>query len=139
MATAVRQSPSADDPREIREHLARTTQLAQNHGLPSVIVGVAGPESDLMVPDLIDFVASALRVEDAIFRLTRERALLFLADVENVQAERIVERLIADFLDRFPAVAEPPVALTYFQVTPGCGDLLPKDVLPSVFPAPSSN
>jgi hypothetical protein len=130
-------SPSTipgDDPRQIREHLLRSCDLATSHGLPSVVVGLAGPEGDLGVPEFLTFVQSALRVEDAIFRLTRERAVLFLADVNRDQAAEIVQRLASDFAGRFPAVAEPDLVVGTFEVQPGQRTLLVKDVLPAVFP-----
>lgn len=130
-------SPSSipgDDPRQIREHLLRSCDLATSHGLPSVVVGLAGAEGDLGVPEFLTFVQSALRVEDAIFRLTRERAVLFLADVNRDQATEIVQRLASDFASRFPAVAEPDLVIGTFEVEPGQRTLLVKDVLPAVFP-----
>jgi len=130
-------TPSAalgDDPRRIREHLLRSCELANHHGLPSVIVGVAGAEGDLLAPELIGYVESALRVEDTIFRMTRERAVLFLADVDRARAEEIVGRLLRDFGRRFPAADPPRVGIGYFEVRPGCEELLVKDVLPAVFP-----
>jgi len=124
----------ADDPRQIREHLLRSCHLARTHGLPSVVVGLAGAEGDLLAPELIDYLESALRVEDAIFRMTRERAVLFLADVNRAQAEGIVARLVHEFSERFPAASLPEVSLGYFQVDPGSSELLVRDVLPAVFP-----
>ena len=123
-----------DDPRRIREHLSRSRALAHSHGLTSVVVGVAGDEGDRFAPELIDYVASALRVEDAIFRLTRERALLFLADVDQSQAANVLERLVREFAARFPAAQEPRVAFGFYEVEPGCPELLVKEVLPAVFP-----
>ena len=72
--------------------------------LPSVIIGIAGPDGDLMFPELADFVESALRVEDSIFRVTRERAMLLLADVDRTRAGEILDRLLEDFRQRFPTV-----------------------------------
>jgi len=132
-------TPSAalsDDPREIREHLLRSCELANHHGLPSVVVGVAGSEGDLLAPELIGYMQSALRVEDAIFRMTRERAVLFLADVDRSRAEEIVARLLHEFGRRFPAASSPRICLGYFEVRPGCEQLLVKDVLPAIFSSP---
>jgi len=123
-----------DDPRQVREHLLRSCHLARAHGLPSVVVGLAFAEGDLLAPELIDYLESALRVEDAIFRMTRERAVLFLADVDRAQAEGIVARLVREFNGRFPAASLPEVSLGYFQVDPGSNELLVRDVLPAVFP-----
>jgi hypothetical protein len=126
-----------EDPIRIREHLVRSRELANIHGLPSVVVGIAGSEGDLMIPELLGFIESALRVEDAIFRMTRERAVLFLADVDLDQAGRIVDRLISEFSARFPSAAQPGMRMGFFQVEPGCAELAVKEVLPAVFPAAS--
>jgi hypothetical protein len=123
-----------DDPLRIREHLLRSRELANNHGLPSVVVGLAGSEGDRMAPDLLGYVESALRVEDAIFRMTRERAVLFLADVDREQARGIVERLLSEFAAKFPTAAQPALRMGFFQVEPGCAELAVKEVLPAVFP-----
>lgn len=133
-SSLMRSSALGDDPREIREHLLRSCELANDHGLSSVVVGVAGPEGDLLAPELITFMQSALRVEDSIFRMTRERAVLFLADADRARAEEIVARILEDFARRFPASDPPRIALGYFEVRPGCATLLVKDVLPVVFP-----
>ncbi len=134
MEEAAPRPPSTDDPRRIREHLRRTCELASTLGVPSVVVGLAGAEGDRMAPALIDFVESALRVEDGIFRMTRERAVLFLADVGRDGAEEIVARLLDGFVERFPSASDPGIRLGYYAAAPDCGDLLVKDVLPAVFP-----
>jgi hypothetical protein len=128
-----------DDPRRIREHLLRSRRLALEHNLPSVVVGVAGDETDRLAPEFLAYVESALRVEDAVFRLTRERAVLFLADVDRQQAREILDRLSREFAQRFPALAAPRVALGFFEVAPGCSELQVKDVLPAVFPGASAS
>ena len=81
---------------------------------------------------------SELRVEDSIFRMTRERAMLLLADVDKPQAKSIVDRLVMGFRERFPTASGPGLSLAYYEVLPGCGELLAKDVLPSVFPSTQS-
>jgi hypothetical protein len=123
---------SADDPRRLRELLDRCVALAAEHAVPSVVVGLAGDESDPLFPELVDFLASALRMEDTVFRLTRERAVLFLADVDRGQVESILERLRADFRERFPDVRSPRVELGYYEIAPGA-QLALKEVLPAVF------
>lgn len=123
-----------EDPLRIREHLLRSRELANTHGLPSVVVGIAGCEGDRMAPDLLGYVESALRIEDAIFRMTRERAVLFLADVDREQARGIMERLLSDFASKFPVTTQPEVRMGFFQVEPGCDELAVKEVLPAVFP-----
>ena len=82
-----------DDPRKLREMLVRAQGLASEHDLPSVVVGLAGEEGDLVVSEVMDFLESQLRVDDSIFRMTRERAVLLLADVDVDRARDIVERL----------------------------------------------
>ena len=52
------------DPRHLRVLFERASQLSREHRLPSVFVGVAGPEGDLLVRDFLDFVEAELRVED---------------------------------------------------------------------------
>jgi len=132
--TLLRRTPLAnDDPRRLRELLERCCDLANQHVLPSVVVGVAGQEGELLFPELIDYIESALRVEDAVFRMTRERAVLFVADVDRVRALEIVERLLSDFHERFPSARAPVVSLGFFEVAPGAERPALKDVLPAVF------
>ncbi len=128
-----------DDPRQIREHLMRSRHLAHTHGLPSVVVGVAGRAGDRMIPEFLSFVESALRVEDSIFRMTRDRAVLFLADVDREQADGIVRRLLDDFAGRFPSVHPAAPVMGFYQVEPGCAELSVKEVLPAVFPGPGTS
>jgi hypothetical protein len=124
---------SADDPRKLRDVLARTQSLATMHDVPSVVVGFAASEGNLLFPELLAFLESELRVEDQIFRLTRERALLFLSDVDHNQAVPVVERLRASFEQEFPSIEPMRVAIRYFEVPPGRSELSVKQVLPSVF------
>jgi hypothetical protein len=132
--TLLRRTPLAsDDPRRLRELLERSCDLANQHTLPSVIVGVAGVEGDLLFPELIDYIESALRVEDAVFRMTRERTVLFLADVDRTRALEILERLLSDFRERFPSARTPAVALGLYQLAPGSERPALKEVLPVVF------
>ncbi len=132
--TLLRRTPLAqDDPRRLRELLERCCDLANEHTLPSVVVGVAGVEGDLLFPELVDYIESALRVEDAVFRMTRERAVLFVADVDRGRALEIVERLLADFRERFPTARAPDVSLGFYQVAPGMQRPALKEVLPAVF------
>jgi hypothetical protein len=122
-----------DDPRRLRDLLGRAASLASQHALSSVVVGMAGPEGDLLFPEVVDYVESALRVDDAIFRLTRERAVLVLADVDRARAGEIVERLLAGFREQYPAARGPEVHLGYFEVTPQHKHVTVKDVLPGLF------
>lgn len=125
----------APDPRVLRELLERSCALSRQHRVPTVVVGVAGPEGELLVPELFRFLEGSLRVEDAIFRLTRERAVLFLADVDEAGARRVVDRLVRGFEEHFPSARPPELQLGFYEVPPACGELRLKDVLPAVFPA----
>jgi hypothetical protein len=121
------------DPLRLRELLGRAENLAAKHALSSVVVGLAGLEGDPIFPEIVDYVESALRVDDAIFRMTRERAVLVLADVDRPQAEEIVGRLLRGFCERYAQTADPEVHLGYFEVTPQHKHLTVKEVLPTVF------
>ncbi len=127
---------SYDDPRRLRELISRARGLASNHELTSVLVGMAGFEGDLFFPEVVNFVESALRMDDAVFRMTRERAVLLLTDVDTDQATEIVERLIENFREHFPAATEPAIACGYLQVGNGSNEPTPKDVLPKLFASP---
>ena len=118
--------------------LDKAADLAWNHSLSSVVVGLAGFEGDLLFPEVVDFVESALRVDDSIFRMTRERVVLVLADVDRVRGEEIIGRLLAGFRERFGPVAKPTVSLGYFEVTPETKDVSVKEALLAVFSAPSA-
>ncbi len=134
MDMSPRRDDLSDDPRKLRELLSRSQQLANEHGVPSVVIGVAGREGDLLFPELVAFVESALRMEDAIFRMTRERVVLFLADVTAQQAEAILERIFSDFAKDFPTSAFPEMNLGYYEVGSRAeGAARVKDVLPSIF------
>ena len=124
---------ACDDPRQLRDLLAQSCELARRHTIPSVVVGLAGHEGDVLFPEFLAFVESALRVEDRIFRLTRERVLVFLADVNQVQATQIVVRLRDEFQGRFPTSEPLEVGLGYFEVRPAVAGVTVRDVLPTVF------
>ncbi len=127
-----------DDPRRLRKLLGKISDLAGEHALTSVVVGMAGREGDLVFPDVVDYVTSALRVDDFIVRMTRERSVLFLTDVDRGGAEEIMVRLLQEFSERFPRAAEPTVSLAYFEVTPTARETTLKEVLLSLFSAESS-
>jgi hypothetical protein len=129
--------PQNDDPRKLRALLNKVVNLADDHRLTSVLVGMSGPEGGVIFPDVVDFVGSALRIDDAIFRMTRNRAILFLADADRERAEEIVERVIDAFSEQFASVDSPPVGISYFEVAPGMEGLTLKAILPRLFaPAP---
>ena len=120
------------DPRHLRALFDRANALAQSHGVGSVFVGIAGREGDTLVRDFIDFVEAELRVEDNVFRLLRERAVLLLADVEEDAARSIIERLRGDFATRFPVIHELEIGLATHALVPG-RIANAKDILPGLF------
>jgi len=122
-----------DDPRLLRQLLGRAHDLASRHALHSVVVGMAGFEGDPEYPEIVDFVVSALRVDDAVFRMTRERTLLLLADVDASRAREIINRVIDDYRESFPSTADPAITIGYYEVAPGSDDVTVKHVLPTVF------
>jgi hypothetical protein len=130
------QITDARDPRRLRELLERADLLARQHGLRSVVVGLAGFEGDTLFPEIVDYVESALRVDDSVFRLTRERVVLLLTDVDVEKANEIMHRLLGEFRENFPSASEPTVGLGYFLVAPGVLDVSVKSVLPSLFATP---
>lgn len=124
---------ASQDPRQLRALFDRATLLAQEHRVTSVFVGIAGVEGDLLAPDFIDFVESELRVEDSVFRLLRERAVLLLTDVDQGQAEAVLERLRSAFIGQFAPSAAFDVALGFEQVDTGRCLATAKDILPKLF------
>lgn len=120
------------DPRRLRGLMDRSADLAREHEVASVFVGIAGREGDLMVPEFIAFVESALRVEDAIFSMTRERALVLLVDVERAGAEEILARVRRDFQERFPSAGDLDVTVSLYEVRRGIHPTA-KDILPQIF------
>ncbi len=127
-----------DDPRKLRALLNKVVNLADDHRLTSVLVGMSGPDGELIFPELVDFVGSALRIDDAIFRMTRNRAVLFLADADRKRAQEIIERVIDAFTEQFATVESPAVEISYFEVAPGMEGLTLKAILPRLF-APASD
>jgi len=123
---------SKTDPRHLRAMFDRAALLTQDHGVTSVFVGVVGAEGDLLVRDFLDFVEAELRVEDAIYRILRERAVLLLTDVRREDAVAVLERLKSDFSARFGTVREVEVHLAYVETAKGTAPTA-KDVLPLLF------
>ena len=122
-----------DDPRKLSAMIARVSELAESHSVRSVVVGVAAEEGDLLFPDYLAYLESALRVEDQIFRMTRERAVLYLSDVDATCAAEVLVRTFADFCDEFPTADAPEFEQRMLEVTPGLGPISVKEVLTSVF------
>lgn len=121
------------DPRRLRALMDRAFGLMREHRVGSVFIGIAGPEGDLLVPEFIAYLESALRVEDGIFVLTRERAVLLLADVDVEQAKRVVERIQDDFARRFPSAGDLPVSIRFHPVRAGGKQPTAKAILPKLF------
>ncbi|NQZ95397.1 MAG: hypothetical protein HRU01_02700 [Myxococcales bacterium] len=125
--------PRNDDPLRMRELLQRATGLAERHEMTSMFVGLTAGEGDLLFPEVIDYLDSCLRVDDAIFRMTRERAVLFLTDVNRDAAEAIVRRNFLGFRERFATTSEPLIELGFYEVGPQGVEAAVKDVLPALF------
>jgi hypothetical protein len=122
-----------DDPRKLRAMLSRISDLASQHSVPCVLVGIISEPTDTAFPDFIDYVASALRVEDGIFRMTRERIVIQLTDVSREAADVILERLQAGFEREFPMSASPSLQIRCYPVEGGEEILRVRDVLMRIF------
>ncbi len=125
--------PRNDDPRRLRDLLLKVSGLAREHLLQSVVVGMAGIEGDRLYPEVIDYVESTLRIDDSIVRLTRERSVLFLTDVDRSSAEDIMERVLVEFHNEYPSMSAPSISLGYFEIGPESGEKTLKEVLPTLF------
>jgi hypothetical protein len=122
-----------DDPRKLSAMISRVSNLAESHSVSSVMVGVAAQEGDLLFPDYLAYLESALRVEDQIFRMTRERIVLYLADLDAVGAAEVLLRIFAEFCEEFPSADSPEYEQRMLEIRPGIGPLSVKEVLTSVF------
>jgi hypothetical protein len=65
--------------------------------------------------------------------MTRERAVLLLADVDRAQAEEIVERVMGGFRERFSTAVDPDVRFGFFEVTPDQTAVTVKHLLLALF------
>ncbi|MDJ0852148.1 MAG: hypothetical protein QNK04_27580 [Myxococcota bacterium] len=130
---AMAQGGTNDDPRKLRDLLTRAAELAHDHSVHTTVVGMASSEGDALFPEFVDFVESALRMDDAIFRMTRERSVLLLSDVDRSGADEILSRLLADFRANFANLEDPEIRYGYFEVEPGAGEISVKRVLPTLF------
>lgn len=129
-----------DDPLLMRELLHKAATLSEKHDLTCVMVGMAANEGDLLFPEIVNYIESALRVDDAVFRMTRERVVLFLADVDRDGAEEIVRRNLAGFSEIFATKSEPAILLGFFEINSRTQEATMKDVLPKIFtPEPGSH
>ena len=122
-----------DDPRKLSALITRASDLAADHAVTSVLVGMAAAEGNPVFPEWIAFLHATLRVEDGIFRMTRERAVVHLADVDVEQAKAILERLTGDFCDEFPSSERPDFRLRLYPVEPQGEKLKVKEVLTQIF------
>jgi len=126
-------STMSDDPRKLRTLFSRAASLAGLHDVPSVMAGMTAEQSDRCFVDFVDFLESSLRVEDGIFRMTRDRVVLHLADVEQKQAADVLDRLLARFQQEFPQLAETTFRTRYAEVRPGGDEPTIKKSLPTLF------
>ena len=136
MATQAIMNSMNDDPRRLRVFIHRATELASLHSVPSVLVGLRAREGDLLFPEFVDYLQATLRVEDGIFRMTRERVVLHVADVDRSQTEDVLQRLISDFNEQYPSTADAEFEVRCVEIKPGLGDLSVKDVLTDLFTPP---
>ena len=132
-----RMDGQSDDPRRLRVLIERARELATRHEVVTVAVGFVAPEAHTLFPEFVDFMESELRVEDSVFRMTRERAVLFLSDTRTDQAEAIVERLKATFDAEFPVTEPVPIRTSYYEMRSGASEFSTKILLPAIFAAPS--
>ncbi len=126
-------SSTSDDLQKLRTILERASVLSWQHSIRSVMVAVVGPAGEADFPELVEYLQSELRVEDAVYRMTRERIVLFLADVGEDSAREILERVLLGYAGRSSRAREPQVDLRYLEIAPGTRDLSIKDVLPTLF------
>jgi hypothetical protein len=133
------QTMSPHDPRRLREMMDRAAALALEHGLRSVVVGLTGFEGDPTFQEVVDYVESALRVDDSVFRMTRDRVVLLLTDVNAEQATAVIERLLGEYRERFPRLSGPSVGFGTFEVGPDTGEVSVKRILPTLFATPQAH
>ena len=122
-----------DDPRKLSAMITRVSDLALAHSTQSVVAGLASDEGDLVFPEYVNFLQAALRVEDGIFRMTRERVVIHLVDVDAKRAEEVLARLTSDFCEEFPALHPPRFKQRLFEVELGGERLRVRDVLTKIF------
>ncbi len=127
--------PVVDDPRKLSALLARVADLAQCHNVGSVVVGMAAEQGNRLFPEFVEFLCSALRVEDCIYRMTRERAVLHLADLDLDGGQAVLSRLMDEFVEEFPMSKEPHFEIRMVRVEPGCEKLEHKEILQEIFPS----
>lgn len=122
-----------DDPRKLTAMIARAGDLAESHEVTSVMIGLAAEPGDSRFPEYVEFLKGSLRVEDAIFRMTRERVVVHLADCSTEQANKILARLESQFTSEFPSLSKLDFTMHGFEVKPGTDRPRVKDVLTQIF------
>ncbi|HIG70549.1 MAG TPA: hypothetical protein EYG46_16165 [Myxococcales bacterium] len=126
---------TVDDPRKLSSLIARVAELAQSHNISSVVVGMSSETGDRLFPEFVEFLRSALRVEDGIYRMTRERAVIHLADVDMDGWQSVFNRLLDEFIEEFPAAKAPNFAINSILIPGGSENLKSKFVLAEIFPS----
>jgi GGDEF domain-containing protein len=126
---------TVDDPRKLSALLARIAELAESHNVNSVVVGVSARAGDRLFPEFVEFLRSALRVEDGIYRMTRERAVVHLADLDMDGGQTVFNRLLDEFMEEFPAARDPEFEINFYLVAAGSENLQNKQVLTEIFPS----
>ncbi len=126
---------TVDDPRKLSALLARVAELARAHGVCSLVIGMAAEVGDPIFPEFVEFLRSALRVEDGIYRMTRERAVVHLADLDMDGGQVVFNRLLDDFVEEFPAAKEPKFAINFYLVEAGDREMQNRKILTEIFPS----
>lgn len=135
MIEDVMSDSTVDDPRKLSELLARIMELAQSHNVSSVVVGITAEVGSLLFPEFVDYLRSALRVEDGIYRMTRERAVIHLADLNMEGGQGVFNRLLEEFIEEFPMAKEPKFDINFCLAEAGCETLANKQILAEIFPS----
>ena len=139
VATTMSTQRTNDDPLKLIALLARVSELASQHSVASVMAGLKSDVGNLEFPEFIDYLESTLRVEDAIFRMTRERVVVHMADIDERGASEVFERILGEFRDEFPAVEPLAMDMRLYEVPAGQEEIRAKVLLPALFAANAAN